>query len=267
MKISSLIVLFISLSFLGLAQVEENETDTTKIVLGGGNELILIKKTDSTQDTDSVKPKNVDDDFTYWSGVELGFTGISMTNQVKSDYEWFEIDNAKSVAVNLNVLEKKIPLIKHYLGINTGLGFTWQDYVFNDTLSIINMNGDSLIAMNADPIKFSKNKLKTGYLTIPLILEVNTSKTKSKNFHIAAGFIAGWNYRQLLKQQYELNGDKVKNKTKGDFNVNPWSLALTTRFGYGDFNIFANANVTSLFEEDQGPEAYPFTVGVTLAAF
>ena len=250
-----------------MTQETEIAKDSTKVILGGGNEVIIVKKGEAVEISDSLDIEEIDDDFTYWSGLEIGFTGISMTNTVKDQYKWFEINNSKSIAVHLNVIEKKIPLIKHYLGINTGLGFTWQDYVFSDTLSIMNLQGDSLVGLSSGDIKYSKNKLKTGYINIPLILEINTSKTKSKNFHIAAGFIGGWNYRSLLKQQFEESGDIIKNKTKGDYNINPWSLALTSRFGYGNFNVFANANVTSLFEKGQGPKAYPFTVGVTLIAF
>ena len=64
-----------------------------------------------------------------------------------------------------------------------------------------------------------------------------------------------------------MDNDTVKSKVKGDYNVSPFSLEASARVGYGDLTLFASASITSLFEEDKGPEVYPFTVGLTVLAF
>lgn len=266
MRVTSTIIALCLISVLGWSQ-EEEKSDTTRVSLGGGTEFMVIQKNDEVDvnvDDNSDNNHKCDHDFTYWTGLDMGFTTLMMTDEVKDDYEWLDINESKSIAVNLNIIETKIPIIKHHLGINTGLGFTWQDFVFSDTLSLVNIEGDSISGVSSLPLKYEKNKLKTGYVKVPLLLEINTSKKKEKNFHIAAGVIGGWNYRSVLKQQYKVDGDKIKSKIKGDYNVNPWSLEATTRVGYGNLTLFASASLTSLFEDGKGPEAYPFTVGITV---
>jgi len=251
----------------------EMVSDTTKVSVGD-TEFIVVKKSDpsdtlnifdKTVDTDDDEDDD-DNDFTYWSGVDLGFSGLLMENSVLDDNPWLETDISRSAVVGLNILEGKLRIFKNHLGINSGLGFTWQDFSFNDSLSLVNQN-DTIMGFNSGDIKFEKNKLKTGYIKVPLLLEINTSKNKKKNVHIAAGLIGGWNFRSLLKTRTVTDGDKIKTKNKGDFNLSPWSLEATTRVGYGNLNLFATVSLTSLFEENKGPEVYPFTVGITALAF
>jgi len=258
--------------FVGTAQTEENdsvqESDTTKINLGDDTQLILVSKGDeidvSFNEGSETSGEDHEDsgDFTYWSGIDLGFVGVD----VASNDEWFDIREQNSTAFSLNILEKKIRLLKHHVGLNTGLGFTWQSYSFNDSLNIEQQN-DTIVGVSSNGREYTKNKLKAGYIKVPLLLEINTSKKQENNFHIAAGLIAGWNYRSVLKQRYEVDGDDTKLKTKGDYNINPFSLEATARMGYGKFNLFATASLTELFQSGKGPEVYPFTVGVSLVSF
>ncbi len=272
MRVTSILIFLLSLtSTVAWNQEPEHTMDTTRVSLGDEREVIIVKKNDQESDTtntdDDGEVTARNNDFTYWSGIDVGFSGLIVDDAIKDDYKWLDINESKSISFSLNILEKKIPIIKHYLGINTGLGFTWQDYVLNDTISFMNVN-DTIMGVSSLPLKYEKNKLKTGYVRIPLLVEINTSKKKKNNFHIAAGFIGGWNFRSLLKQQSQVSGDKVKSKTKGDYNISPWSLEMTTRLGYGNFNVFASVGVTSLFADDaKDLEAYPFTVGMTILAF
>lgn len=66
-----------------MTQETEVAKDSTKVILGGGNEVIIVKKGEAVEISDSLDIEEIDDDFTYWSGLEIGFTGISMTNAVK----------------------------------------------------------------------------------------------------------------------------------------------------------------------------------------
>ena len=276
MKVTALFISLFFFSLLGYSQEENPESDTTKVSLGGGTEIIIIKNSNDVSETSAETPDslntekkhNVDmQNFTYWAGIDLGVNTLWISDRVRDENEWLDIDEKQSISFSLNVIEKKIPLIKHYLGLNTGLGFTWQNFEFNDSLSIVNLGGDSIVGLSASPLEYEKNRLKVGYIKIPLLLEINTSKQEEKNFHIAAGFIAGWNYRTVFKQKYEVDNDTVKSKVKGDYNVSPFSLEASARVGYGDLTLFASASITSLFEEDKGPEVYPFTVGLTVLAF
>lgn len=245
----------------------KEESDTTKISLGNDNEIIFIKNTKNNKSDTIIdrEEKEVDmHDFTFWAGFELGFTGLMMSDQVKADNPWLDINESKSVVVNFNLIEQKIPLIKHYLGITTGLGVSSQDFVFNDTINLEKNDEGFMTGVSSLPITYDKTKLKVATVKIPVFLEINTGRNPDKNFHISAGVIGGWNYSSLVKQKSTEDGRKVKNKTRGDYNINPLSLEAAARIGYNNLTLFATSNLTSLFENDKGPEVYPFTVGISL---
>ena len=115
---------------------------------------------------------------------------------------------------------------------------------------------------------YSKNRFKTWFINAPLLLEINTGNNKNKSFHISAGAIFGLNLQTKIKYKYkDVDGSTKKEKDKQSFNTNPFRVSLTTRVGYGMFNIFATYSLTPLFENNRGPELYPFTVGITLVGF
>ncbi|HRY97973.1 MAG TPA: hypothetical protein P5550_02850, partial [Bacteroidales bacterium] len=58
-----------------------------------------------------------------------------------------------------------------------------------------------------------------------------------------------------------------KNKVRDDFHLNPLKAEGTVRLGWGVVNLFANYSFLPLFKEDEGPELYPFSVGLTLSSW
>ena len=100
-----------------------------------------------------------------------------------------------------------------------------------------------------------------------MLLELNTGNHKNKSFHISAGAIVGFDLQTKIKYIYKDNGTEKKEKDKQSFNTNQFRVSLTARLGVGWLNLFATYSLTPLFENNRGPELYPFTVGVTLLGF
>jgi hypothetical protein len=111
---------------------------------------------------------------------------------------------------------------------------------------------------------FDKNKLRTTYIKVPVMLEFNTSEDPKRSFHIAAGVIGGVRIGSITKQEYKVDDAKHKNRVKDDFNFSPITLDAAFRIGYGNLTLFANYGLTPLFEKDKGPEVYPVTVGLAI---
>jgi hypothetical protein len=61
--------------------------------------------------------------------------------------------------------------------------------------------------------------------------------------------------------KYTINGEKSKEKVKGDYNLSPLRWGVTARVGYRALGFYANYYFTPLFKENTGPELYPFAVG------
>lgn len=282
--------------FLGLlitfgAMAQETDTitivtsstdkDTVRIKLGRKHILIIddeIVTDDSLSYTFSFfdDQDTVDEDPSFdghWAGIDLGLNGYSTTSQsitFPSESSFMSLDASKSWGVSLNPIEKNFNLYKERIGLVTGVGFDFNNYRFNHNISLI-PNGDSL-SFYADTVRqFDKTKLVTTYLTVPLILEaqipVRRAKHSDKNIHIGAGVIGGVKIGSHTKVAWSENGIYNKDKVQDDFHLSTFRYGLTARIGYGGLNLFANYSLSSLFNENQGPELYPFTVGLSIIGF
>lgn len=202
---------------------------------------------------------------THWAGIDLAVTGyLTPGNRftMPSGSKNWELDYARSIGWNLNLFEKRFALVGRHLGLVTGIGFDWDRYAFEKNVSV-KANSDCTWTQKGN-IDYDKNKLKTTYLRVPLLLELNTSEIPDKSFHLAAGVIGGWRIHSELDQAYSQNGDEFTREREADFNIQSFRYSLTTRLGYGKYNLFFEYSPMPLFERGEGPELYPFSAGVTL---
>ena len=159
-----------------------------------------------------------------------------------------------------------MPIAKEKFGLMTGLGIKYNSYELDQDLLIVNQN-DSTFAIEIPEREISKNKFKTTSIHLPLMFETNLGKDADHSFHMAVGGMVNWRIIAKTKQKYEIDGDRFKEKDRNDFNINTFQFAAVARVGYGDFTVYASYNLTPLFEDNQGPEVYPFTVGISVSSF
>ena len=256
---------------------EETTSDTTRVSLG--DLKVILIDSDSSTDTTSVidiidDGIDGDDELTHWGGLDVG-ANFLMTSDNKMNFEgddaWMDLNHARSLNWSLNVYEEKIKIFKNYVGIITGLGVGWSSYTFRDSVhlqtSTINVDGqavDSLYGVYDASVGLSKNKLRVSQLKIPVLLEFNTSLDNERSFHIAAGIIGNWNFSNVYKQEYEQDGYAHEHRSKGDFHIRQLSADAMVRVGYSNFTLFAQYGMQSLFNDNEGPEVYPVTVGLSV---
>ena len=210
-----------------------------------------------------------EEDFTYWSGLDLGLNGfVTPKNSLGMEerYNGFELDYAKSLVVNLNFLEKKLSFDKRHSGIYTGLGIEWNTYAFRNNSALF-ATTDTTFTIEDTTFNYTKNKLHATYLTVPLMLEFNSSTKYNKNFHFAAGVVGALKLGSNWKRRFEDEGKEMRLKTRDDYNLNVFKYSAMARVGYGDVTFFASYSLNSLFETNRGPEVYPFTLGIQLLGF
>ncbi|MBL4658641.1 MAG: PorT family protein [Flavobacteriales bacterium] len=207
------------------------------------------------------------DDFEiHWSGIDIGANGLLTPGNettAPDGFEFLELNYGKSFSIGLNMLEKNIPLYQNHITLVTGLGVEFNHYAFKNNTSL-QSNNDSIWAYEETVVNFQKNKLKTTFLKVPLMLGFSTSEYSRKSFHLAAGVVLGYKLGSKLKQKYEFEGDKYTPKVKGDYNIQPFRYSATVRMGYGNFSLFADYALSRMFEKNRGPELYPFSIGFTL---
>jgi hypothetical protein len=255
----------------------EKESDTTRVKLGKTTILIIengsgdVEVTDENGDEidadvigdiEKKKPRTSD---AHWAGVDFGF-GVMMNENFETSFDnnqYWENDPARSNVWNINFLEHKFNFGTPYVGLTTGLGVNFTSLAFKQNY-VVSSSSDSIFGVIDSVNVYSKNKLKASYLTIPLLLEFNTSADEDRSFYLAAGVVAGVRLTSKIKREGEINGDKFKQKERGAYNLNPFKLDAAVRMGYGSFGLFANYSLTTLFEKDKTVAVYPLTFGVSL---
>lgn len=268
----------IDVSGAGSVTKKEEDTEIAKAELNanGGSDttrfkfknkkIIIIDGNDSAA---SSKNKPRKDTWHHWSGLEFGFNyflnSANFTN-LGSGYNYLQ-NPGKSYHVALNFFEKDFNLYKNKISIVTGLGLEFANYSIGNNMTL-NTNGELpvyLPILQAVNIPKQKNKLRANYLTIPMLLDFNTSKFRKNNFHLTMGIIGAWRYGSYTKQT--LSGIKSTIKQKDDFGTNDFKFCATARVGYRNLSLFANYGLTPFFTKTNNPDLYPVTIGVSLGIY
>lgn len=271
------------LGLITISASAQETPDTTKISLGDLKVMVYEDANDKDQlevtfDDDDDKSSSSKEELTHWGGIDLG-VNVLMNADGSTDLgagnEWLDLNYARSLSWNFNIVEQKIRLVRDYVGIITGLGLSYNSYGLGDSTVVgqrfefldVDSNMaviDSTYGFNSPSFEFTKNKLRTTHLKVPLMLEFNTSQDNDRSFHVAAGVIGGWRIGSITKQKYQVDGDKHQDRNKADFNLNTFTLDASVRVGYRNFTLFANYALTPMFEDGKGPEVYPATFGLAI---
>jgi uncharacterized low-complexity protein len=253
-----------------------SKVDTIRI----GN-MVIIKKQDAngtTYESKSAtgrsqsgprKPRRV---ATSWLNLDLGFANF----QDKTDYASaaarayarpqaggpvftssdFNLRPAKSVNVNLWIFRQRLGLTKdRVLRLTYGLMLEMNNYRFDTDLRTTYVKGsDPHVTRSAD--KFRKNKLALDYVTLPLMLGIDTRPGRSGGLTLSGGVSVGYLYSSRNKQI----GPHGKQKIRGNFDIEPWKLSYVAEVGLGPVMLYGSYAPNSLYKA--GLDHMPYNVGL-----
>ncbi len=244
--------------------------DTTRIILGKRKVLIVGDQDKSARqsfkDMIDAGPDKVK---SHWAGFEMGvnmFMNADNEFDSPNGYGYLDLKPQKSIAINFNLYDLELQLLRRNIMLVTGLGFTINNYRFDSDI-FLQPSVDTVIGITDPTANIKKNKLVASYLTVPLLLEFNTSSNPDKTFHIAMGVIGGLRLGSHLKLIKEIDGDDTKVKYRDDFNINPWRYDATVRLGYRNFTVFGSYNLAGMFKDGKGPDMNTFTAGIRLVGW
>jgi len=245
---------------------KSDSKDSTTINLRKKKFIII----DKDLDIDTHRSGN-DDDFHNWAGFGIGVNGWTTPGgnfNLPKGQKYMELDYGKSLNFQLNPFEKDIHIYKNYVNLVVGLGFEWSQYQFSNKTTL---NPDSSFTFgtidSSNAFNYKKNRFKTTFVNVPLLLEFNTNKNPDKAFHVAVGVIGGYRLGSRTRQVLEDDGLDLKLVRKDSYNMNPFRLNAHASVGYRNFTLYADYAMTPLFVNGKGPELYPFTFGVKLISF
>lgn len=272
-----------------IVKVLENN-DTTVVKLGDKNFIQVITQPDSTRirvgDKEiSILEKNGEDTHIsiddaddsdairnprfrgHWAGFGWGinnFLDEANTISREGDDLFMDLNSGRSWAINLNFAQYSLGFGTSHVGMLTGLGLEFNNYFFDNANSISEGDDDFVVAVPLDS-SYTKSKLTTTFLRVPIIFEVQFPRTiRAKRVFISAGIVGGLKLGSHTKVVYKDDNGKNKDKDKDDFNINPFRYGLTARIGFGSLSVFGDYYFTPMFVKDKGPELHPFSIGLAM---
>jgi hypothetical protein len=201
----------------------------------------------------------------HWAGIGWGFANIADQQYNFNNINGVSLKSESSNEFFFNLIEKILPVYKNNLGITTGLGFNWRNYYFDSNQYFAEVNGVTVVQDAPTGTVYEYSRLRTHYITIPLLLEWQPTFGASQKFFISAGVIGGINTLASQKLKYKDQNDNTIRKTVGKgLNIAPVTLDFQGQIGYGSWNIYAKYSPFSIFQSQKGPEIRSVSVGAML---
>ncbi|TDO26452.1 outer membrane beta-barrel protein [Sediminibacterium goheungense] len=286
LAIATAAFLFSGSLFAQTDSTNNNNSDTVRV----GNFIIIKKNKDgNTSSGNKSIWKDWDRNFdisierrnrpkrnisTNWWIMDLGFTNFrDQTNYTYAqagsyfrtfrpadgpvNQNSFKLSTAKSSNVNIWFFMQKVNVIKHVVNLKYGLGLEMYNFRYDSRISYRKDGGNPYVYN--DSISFSKNKLYAGYLTVPFMINLNTSPNNRRGFSISAGMSAGYLISSRNKQK---SSDRGKQKSPGDFNLEPFRVAAIGEVGLGPIRLYGSYSLNKLHKDITRVEQFPYAFGI-----
>jgi len=270
MKKQLLILAGLFLSLAGWAQTDTTGKGKTGDTIRVGS-MIIIKQGGETGNDEDVHiykrhyyhPSNIS---TNWIIIDLGFANYNdRTNYSSagtqafapgSTSDWFALRYGKSVDVNIWLFMQRLNMVKHVMNLKYGFGIELNNYRY--TTNIKYETNPTKVIM--DTINYSKNKLATDYVTVPVMLNFDFTPHRRNGFGLSVGASFGYLYssrQKLISDQFG------KTKTHNSFDLNPWKISWIGEIQLGPIKFYGSYATQSMFKK--GLDQVPYTVGLRLS--
>ena len=255
------------------ADTSRSGSDTIKV----GNFIIIKKRSEANRSTDikvDKKPPrkpsklstnwwildlcfaNVHDKTNYGSAEAATYLKTTRVGEQPFTKEDLKLRPGKTSNVNLWVIMQRLSIVKGYVSLKYGLGLEMFNFRYENNISY----HKSPAYIYRDSIDFSKNKLFASYVSVPLMININTNPGRKKGLSFSGGVSAGYLVGSRNKQ---VSDERGKDKIRGQFDLEQFRLAYIGELGIGPIRLFGSYSMKPLHEH--GLVQYPYSFGIRLS--
>jgi len=222
-------------------------------------------------------PKKLKNVTTNWLSFDLGYANyidesapiayIMLYPGLPYSKYWvnssnLKLDNRKSSNFNLWIVQQKLNLYQHKINLKYGVGFEMFNFRFEQPVSFRNEPQKTVFI---DDVTFSKNKLFTKYLTVPVQINFQPTPNSRKGFYASIGLSAGYLVDSRNKQ---ISAERGKQKYNGNFDLNNWRFATIGELGIGGIRLYGSYGSINLFDKNQSHfSLFPYAFGLRFGNF
>lgn len=153
-------------------------------------------------------------------------------------------------------------------GLISGLGLSWRTVrLDNNKFFSKDANGQVSVADYGGNV--DKNKMRTGYLIVPLGLQYNFSKLQNAGMDIqyrpySSGFRIAANAYGGIKMSTNniVRGDGVDFRNRSNYQVNPFVYGAQLTFSYDSWSLFVKKDFSNYFKGNYFPNDKALVIGL-----
>ncbi|MCY2686080.1 hypothetical protein [Salinimicrobium sp. TH3] len=246
------------------------------------NQIALLTREEGTEEFEW-EDEEEDDDDDHWYNkskysrtsthlvLAVGFNNALTEDQSINDSD-FKVGGSRffelGIAWRTRVFEQS-----NFMRLRYGFSFQFNGLKPTDNRFFVE-DGD-LTMLEEYPLDLDKSKFRMDNLVFPVHFEFGPSKkvetprsvwfSTHNKLKIGLGGYAGVNLGERQKLKYEEDGEKVKEKLKGDYNTNDFIYGLSGYLGWGDASIYVKYDLNPIFK-DPNPEMRNISIGLRFDA-
>lgn len=202
----------------------------------------------------------------HWCGMEFGWVASTGTNTGGlNGAEGAKGKLWKSWEVALNLMEYGLPIGHKGFGAFTGLGVDWRE---------IRLKGDNIfykdpatgttsIVGKPEGIDLKNSRVHMFSITVPLMVEWQTPKSKGDDFWINAGAVVNFNPYTTYGTKWREGSVKCEDKTYKT-KQQPVTIDMKLAFGAGAMGFFVKYSPMKVIRSGYGPDFCPLSFGLAV---
>lgn len=142
-----------------------------------------------------------------------------------------------------------------------GLTGVYNRLVASDNRYFVNNNGQTILATYPTHLRIKDTYFKNVFVTIPLFLEFDFSKKRvdkdgnnifkiEQGFRFGVGGFVGYNTNSKQFLSYKVNGYRINERQKGNWNIPDWNYGLSTYVGYKQYSLYLKYDLNPMFKNN-----------------
>jgi len=151
-------------------------------------------------------------------------------------YEWGLTYNTK-LSKNSNLFH-----------LQYGLSLMYNDLKATDNRFFVDSGKETTLETNA--IHMEDSRFRNVNLVIPVHFELDFGKIRHEGFRVGLGGHAGVNVKTKQILKFDTDGQKTRQVTKGNFNVNDFVYGISSYIGYKSTSLYLKYDLNPLFKDN-----------------
>ena len=203
----------------------------------------------------------------FFTGTEAVVAGLPEVDEWGTPANWSFADDriGSNWRIELNPIEYRAKLIGDRFGMTTGVGLDmWRVGVEDGVkLRFADAAADTgLEAVPVDSLNMRRHAVRAGWVRIPVLFDLRTSREAGEGFHLAAGIVGGIKlYSSYLRVYEDAVGGDWKEKYKG-FGVNRFAASGRIQAGFKHVSLVLEVPMLPFFEGELENNVGAVTVGL-----